>query len=449
VASSEIIIKELAGRKRTLRLVGAGLPKRGANWPGKQRLVTTWYPGNVAQASQQVIGPIEAQSQWSGEWNTTRLVRSPAIYEEGGSSTKLAFAHSLALVLEDIFRSGVLLEVTWAVDNENPFVTPQQISRQGRASDWDFAYDRIDDIVWKVTWDWIGRGLGQDRVALRNDGAATQSLNSLDLVLLAVDESVNNTQIQLTRRTIPRSANTFSLEQLDAMLDAPSKLMRDFAQSCNRISNRVRTLGDLIGKAANLPFKVTNQAIDIATSAVQSAIKFYDDCTRTPPDYYDTQQRLGSLTRAASYFKGGLDSSMRVAREASNAREQFRATQAQRAGTGLDGKGTKNLGPYQKPHKHTGGEQMQTDVYIVRPGDTLIGISQRFYGMPDGAADIAYANNLSLKTATPPVGKVLIIPPYKGIGAIQAGKAKPPIKPASSQNPTLPNGIGQQYPYTP
>lgn len=449
MATSEIIIEELAGQKRTLRLVGAGLPKRGANWPGKQRLVTTWYPGNVAQASQQVIGPIDPQSQWNGEWNTTRLLRSPAVYEEGGSSTKLAFAHSLALVLEDIFRGGALLQVTWAVDNGNPFTLPQQITRQGRASDWDFAYDRIDDIVWKVTWDWTGRGLGQDRVALRNDGAATQAFNSLDLVLLAVDESVNNTQIQLSKRTIPKSADKFSLEKLDAMLSAPSKLMKDFAQSCNRISNRVRTLGDLVGKAANLPFEITNQAIDIATTAVQSAAKFYDNCTRTPPDYYDTQQRIASLTRAASYFKGGIDASTQVTQQAISAREQFRGSQSERVGSGANGKGSKSAGPVQKPYKRTGGEKNQVEVYLVQPGDTLIGISQRFYGLPDGAADIAFANNLPLKTATPPVGKVLIIPPFKGMGAMLTGRGKPPIKPASSQNPVLPGGVGQQYPYAP
>ena len=453
MSKSEILIEELAGQKRKLRLRGAGLPKRGANWAGKQRLVTTWYPGNLAQASQQILGPVEPPSSWNGEWNTTRLVRTPALYETTGGVSQLAFAHAVALAFEDILRMGALLQVTWLVDNENDFILPQQILRQGRASDWNFAYDRIDDIVWTVNWEWTGRGATQERVAFRSDGATESALNNLDLALIAANEAINNTTIQLSKRTIPQSANKFTLEQLGALLNAPNLLMKDFSQTCNRISNRVKAVGGLITTGANLPFEVTNQALDIATTAVQAANSFYDSCTQTPPDYLDMQQRLASLTRAASYYKTALDTSAEIQKRAADAAIAIQAGSsggsagAHRGGTGANGKGAASR-TWLKP-KNPSGQKSQMDVYLVMPGDTLIGISVRFYGTPDGAADIAFANNLPLRTAQPPVGRVLIIPPYKGLGDGLAGKRLPGIKPADGENPELPGGVGRLYPWAP
>jgi nucleoid-associated protein YgaU len=49
-------------------------------------------------------------------------------------------------------------------------------------------------------------------------------------------------------------------------------------------------------------------------------------------------------------------------------------------------------------------------VYCVKDDDTPQKISQRFYGVPDHAADIMRANHLSWHTTQLPTGKQLVIP---------------------------------------
>lgn len=108
--TSEILIQEeLTARHREIVLRGAGLPLKGANFPATQRVVTTWYPGNSAQATQHVLGPIEKQSQWSGEWNTTRLLQQACLFRDAGVETQIVIADDLRSLLEDLFRGGALL----------------------------------------------------------------------------------------------------------------------------------------------------------------------------------------------------------------------------------------------------------------------------------------------------------------------------------------------------
>lgn len=433
---SELVIRELAGAKRSVRLIGAGLPKQGAAWGGKQRLVTTWYPGNAASATQQVLGPIEIPSQWSGVWNTTRLYRTPCIFEpRPGSQQRLVFADGLREVVEDMLRAGTLLQVYW-INAEAKTFGGRSITRVGRATDWNFSYARMDDIDWSITFEWTGRGLGQQKVTqFRSDGTNQANMALMSAISLAVDEAVNKTKIQLSKRTIPKSANKFSLEQLGQLLDAPSRLMRDFAQAMNRVSNRIGAISELINKTKGLPFSLTNQALDVATTAIQTSNRFYDSITKTPPELFETQQRLATLTRAASYIKGGVDSaSMAVARTYPITAE-IRAQIDTRRASGADGKAQ----PLASGAIATlGGQKTQVQVYLVKQGDTLIGISVAAYGVPEGAYGIAFSNGLKL-TAMPPVGKVLIIPPLNAGPGSSAGL---PTAPAGGLV-TLPGGAGQ------
>lgn len=433
---SELVIRELAGAKRQVRLIGAGLPKQGAAWGGKQRLVTTWYPGNGASATQQVLGPIEIPSQWSGVWNTTRLYRTPCIFEpRPGQQQRLVFADGLREIVEDMLRAGTLLQVYW-INAEAKTFGGRSIVRVGRATDWNFAYARMDDIDWSITFEWTGRGLGQQKVTqFRADGSNQANMALMSAISLAVDEAVNKTKIQLSKRTIPKSANKFSLEQLGQLFDAPSRLMRDFAQSMNRVSNRIKAISELINKTKGLPYELTNQALDVATTAIQTANGFYDAITKTPPELYETQQRLSTLTRAASYIKGGVDSASVAVARTYPITAEIRAQIATRRASGADGKA---LPTAAGGFATLGGQKTQVQVHLVKQGDTLIGIAVQFYGVPEGAFGIAFSNGLKL-TAMPPVGKVLIIPP---LNAGPSGGAQLPTAPAGGLV-TEPGGAGQ------
>lgn len=435
---SELVIRELAGQKRAIRLRGAALPKQGAaQWGGKQRLVTTWYPGNGSQATQQVLGPVESQTVLSGVWNTTRLYRLPALFEPTpGSHLPVAFADGLREIVEDFLRGGTLLQVLW-INAEAATFGGRSIQRIGRASDWNFNYQRMDDMEWSITFEWTGRGLGQQKVTqFRDDATSSTNIALLQAIIQSVGEATDKTKIQLSKRTIPNSANKFSLEQLGQILDAPGKLMKDFTQSMNRLSNRVKTLGDLINKAKGLPYELATQVIDACTTAVVSANHFRDAITRTPPEKYTTQASLAALTRAAAYTKGGIDAADQVASSMYAQQAAIRARVDVRRTSGPNGKA---LPPRANTPSVLNGQKLQVQTYLVRKGDTLASISQKFYGVVEGAYGIAFSNGLSLKTIAPPTGKVLIIPP---LSTGPGGSGLPPVAPAPGQV-VLPNGVGQ------
>lgn len=435
---SELLIRELAGLKREIRLRGAALPRQGAaQWGGKQRLITTWYPGNSAEATQQVLGPIENQSVFSGVWNTTRLTRLPAIYSPTvGTETPVAFADGLREIVETLLRGGTLLQVLW-INAEAATFGGRSIQRLGRATDWNFNYTRMDDLDWSITFEWASRGLSQQRVTqFRDDGTNAGKIAYLNNIILSVDESINSTKIQLSKRTIPKSANKFTLEQLGQIADGPGRLMKDFSQSMNRLSNRVKTLGDLINKVKGLPYELATQLIDACTGGIIAANHLRDSITQTPPEKYTTQQSLAALTRAAAYMKGGTDSADAVSSALYEQSATIRASVDVRRTSGPDGKA---LPPRRNVPSVLNGSRLQVQTYLVRKGDTLASISMKFYGVIEGAYGIAFGNGLPLKTVSPPVGRVLIIP---NLSTGPKGSKLPATAPAPGQV-VLPGGVGK------
>lgn len=433
---SELVIRELAGELREVRLLGPGLPKQGqAAWGGSLRAKTTWYPGNDANATQQVMGTTEKQSVLSGEWNSTRLSRTPCIYAPTpGQQVKVAQADVLRELLEAILRGGTLLDVLW-INAEAATFGARSIHRTGRAVDWQFTYDRMDDLAWTITFEWTGRGRDQQKVvAFRNDPTSGASIAKMQALGVVVDEAALKSKIQLSRRTVPNSANKFTLEQLGQLLDAPSQLMRSFAQSMNRVSNRVSTLGGLVTRGKGLPAELAGQFLDATTTAIQAAQVFYDSISRSPPENMQTQQTLASMTRAASYFKGGMDAANVVQQQAYTVSAEIRAEIDLRRATGVNGIAMPT-GP--NAASVLNGNARQIATHVVRAGDTFLSISALYYGTVDGAYGIASCNALSPKSI-PAIGRVLIIPPMST--GVQAS-GLPPV--AAAGGPTnQPGGVG-------
>jgi len=160
--ASSLRIEEQTGARRSLELRGGGLPHHWAAFPVEQRVVTKWSPGNSADATQQVLGPREGSPEWEGEWNTTLLVGTPCLYSErGGLQEKVARARTLANIVEAIVRSGALLTVTWTEDNSGQV----PVVRLGRIAKFEPAYRSNDDVRWRISWEWKGRGPAAKRVA--------------------------------------------------------------------------------------------------------------------------------------------------------------------------------------------------------------------------------------------------------------------------------------------
>ena len=142
--SSSLVIEELSGDKRVLELVGSGLPFQGATWTSALRVITKWYPGNNAEATQQVLGPIELPSDWEGKWSTTRLIATPCRFRQQGTDQLVTRASSLRTAADLLFSSGQRLRVTWGAGSTSD---ARWIVREGRAVEWAFPHDRMDDIA--------------------------------------------------------------------------------------------------------------------------------------------------------------------------------------------------------------------------------------------------------------------------------------------------------------
>ena len=297
---SEIIIVELTGKIRSVILRGGGLPFQGANYGGTQRVVTTWYSGNV-EAAQSILGPTLKPSQWQGMWRTTMLSRTPALVDINGDGNTIYVTRADVLrdCLEQIFEAGQRLRVTWR--NQIGDRPESVITRHGRCVEWDFGHDRADDIAWTMTWDWVSRGQSQQKVARLRGEASSPDLKALQL---ATEEIVENLLDEFAKQQelTSKLGQTFSLDTMMNMAQAPLDLMQDFAQDCKLIANRIGKVGELINQVRNLPTSLLGQLLSIANTAVSTANNFVDQMSQKSPESMTTSAQANQLTQAVAYY---------------------------------------------------------------------------------------------------------------------------------------------------
>lgn len=386
---SEIVITELTGKKRSVTLRGGGLPFQGAPYGGTQRLVTTWYPGNT-EAAQSVLGPTLKPSAWSGMWRTTLLSRTPALVdlEGGGSGQQVSRADLLRDSLELIFNAGQRLSVTWR--NQIGDRPERVITRHGRASDWDFAHDRADDIGWSINWEWVSRGESQQKIARMRSESMTPDMAALMLAaaeLAAFGDAVANAQ-----QATSKLGQTFSLDTLMSMVQAPLDVLNGFAQQCKLIANRVGKLGELVNQVKTLPTQLLGQALAVANTAVSTANNFVDTISQTSPEAMTTSASASQLSQAVSYYGDAMTQADLMKARALGLQQQVQSASVQ--------------------------QNTILAVHIVRGAITLDGergemlsaISSSYYGSPDQAPSIAKSNGLPLNQQFVERGNVLIIP---------------------------------------
>lgn len=396
MAASVVIIEERTGKKRRVELVGGGLPLQGANWSGMQLLVTSWNPGNP-EATQHVLGPQEVPSDWDFTWNTTRLLRSPiTVLNEDGQELTIARADVLVGFLDSIFRGGALLKVTWISNAANQSQGSPRQSRVGRAASWDFAYDRPDDINATVSFDWIGRGEDQPKSSdVRGEDliATTQAaINAAN----AASEAFARELREAFRPIAPRPT-TFTLGQIEAIANGPREFVDTFARRANAISNRLKKLGDIILTVREIPAAILGRLVDIANNGVSVANTFIDEISREGPETQSTRNKVSILTRNATALGRTLDQASRMAELMEKVAEAARRRQSSLRSS---------AGSSRRQDKFRSGESFK--VHVPRQGETLLTISQRYYGTPDLADELAVANGLPSYTITPPRAPIIV-----------------------------------------
>lgn len=438
INASTITIVELEGPQRSLTLTGAGLPSRGATWGGETRLKTKFPAGNP-EAVQHVIGPAEAPTELEGTWRTNLLTRTPATYvDESGSGQALTLASSLVDAMETIARGGALLEVTWSTDDG------RSILRQGRIGPYSSAFDRFDDVKWKVKFVWIGRGSTPSSVELAGDQAAaaktvSSALQALDDVALEVAQDAAQSwdpdnwgsASTLTLGDFEGFSATFTLDGLvSTSIDSAFSVGFGFGASVGfsatgdvgfgvgisssnptgagagflsgLVASVTATFADVqaalaAARAAKLtPLEQAREAAASARRIVRELGGAQNLVGQVPPELLSSTQQPGAIlraTRTAAQAAGQIDKAMSIALSLRSTTRQVLSgakvghDQVDRAGA---------------------GDQAKT--IISKAGETFASLAQRFYGSPDNAATIAKANGFAGYRIAPGGGVRLLIP---------------------------------------
>lgn len=410
--SSTITIEELTGTAqggpRRVILRGPSMPFMGAEWSAGNNVVTTFYPGNPV-GSQQMLGPREMPSAWQGEWNRTLLGKSPVIYRDETESDFLITRPDLVWdVLEDIFRKGALLRVTWSThgaemvgdfDKTLRVINSDRV-RDGRAKEWKFQPDRHTDIKWSITFDWLGRGGEQLRAAdVREDSDLAADANGLENSI-ALTRFLSEMRAKSLVPDVRLSASHITLGQLEALADAPNQLVLGVTRDLTAAVNQVKRVVDLGKKIGNIPDQIRNTITDFSRNTEAIAKKFDDSATRFPCELASKDKRVGPVMRGHVYMQRMSEQTRVNARLARNIIDKNKRFVADVAGQGkLVAKDTS---------ASRAGEVVAT--YVSKEGDTPQLVSMRFYGTPDRAIDILQMNRLPWHTPTFRRGTVLIIP---------------------------------------
>jgi hypothetical protein len=416
---SSVTIEELepttpGGKPRRLILVGGALPLAGqADWAGESSLVTTWYPGNGVEASQQLLGSKLASSSWTGEWNRTRMGRAPSyLFDETGAQRSIVDPTELYLAIEDFREAGARLRVTWSVKGREILGTNLssaeptdrsvdfEIVREGRIKTFKINPDRATDVKWTIQFDWSSKGGRIDRVAsVRRDEdlalastAATRAIDALDFYV--------DTKIVSVKKGARLSAGRLTLGQLESLANAPLKAVNAAMAKLRYNVNQFKRAGDLARKLASTPFALANSVLDFARNTTAIANQFVDSFGRTPPELLATKQKVADLARATKYF-GGIEQGMRGAASAASALD-VRMREALVAGA--------NRGALTVKESSTTRQGELIAIHVCKAGDTPQRVSQKYYRNPDQGEAILRANRRPLHTPTFRPGLILIIP---------------------------------------
>lgn len=180
---SSFVVTELTGKGRNLILQGRALPYQPFTLEGSMRAEFVWYPGNPV-ASAQMLGADEKPTTVTGKWKNRFLksqddfgapVIPTAIATLDGRQVEDAFA--LVTAVDEIRRSGQLLEVTW-----------DSFKRRGILTKFRHSWTRREDVEWEIEFTWISRGESEQAVSFSNKSIVNDFILS---VRVRVDELKN------------------------------------------------------------------------------------------------------------------------------------------------------------------------------------------------------------------------------------------------------------------
>lgn len=399
------------GKPMRLVLMGGGLPKKGgANWGTELREKTTWYGGN-REGSQQVLGPMEMPSTWSGEWNRTRLSRAACFfYDETGSKATLIDPIALVNAVDRLQLGGARLRATWAVRGSeiagNPTLGSASlrqvdvvIVREGRIKQFPWTPDGHTDIDWTMTWTWLGRGPSQARVAnAARDEDLTNATSAVASSVAFLEKTIAGKIAGLPKVTaVP---HTLTMGQIEAIANTPQLIAQKAAAKLRYNVGQFQRAAGIAKKVATTPLAIQNVALDLARNTTAVANSTVDEMGRIPIEYQSKNYRVASLARSGKYFGSVQDSLSTTARTGSNLEQRTR-------GAVVAG-GNRGVISVRDSSTTRAGDILS--IHVCKIGETPDRVSVRYYGTPDQADAILRSNRLPAHTPLFRPGQILVIP---------------------------------------
>jgi len=390
--SSTVTIEELTGRKRKLRLRGGGLPLHGTAFPAKMRLKTSWLPGNSTEAVQQVLGGEDGAPEWEGKWSTPTLASLPSHFTDGGDPKPIARAATLVDLVDLLRAAGSKLRITWAQDDDHVVV------REGRIAEFEPRFRTKDDVEWRITWEWTGRGGTSKRiVSLKKDGQLAKH-KQIESELSKLKAELTASSIISSNKDLFGSASHFSLGQLEGFLDGIKNFTGKFASSIELLGTRIKQIGDLVQSVEDLPADIAQQFVDAAATVMSDCAAFSDAVSVSGPEAYtrfDQSASVATIAHAANYLSGAKAASDRVVLACAEARAALLKKGGQSPGSAsANGKPMPDL----------------AGIVIAKQGDTFASIAKRVLGDPSLGPAVARATGYSLFDQAPRIGEVVIVP---------------------------------------
>lgn len=407
----ELVATSPGGQPRVLVLIGPSLPiKGGAKWGGDTRLVTSWYPGNGIEATQQNLGPVEMPSDFNGEWNRTRMGRCPAVYrDETGAQRQVVEPMELYEIFDSIRMGGARLRVTWAATGDrligNTLEGRSQpvdwkIIREGRIKTFEITPDTEVDIHWTANFEWVGRGGVQDKAAsVRRDDDLSLATQAVQQSISALDFFVDTKMVSL-RPDARLSASTFTLGQFEKLAGFPKKLVDDATAKLRYNLNQFKRVSDVVQKLAFSPVSMANSAVDFARNTTAIANQFVTSLGQTPVELQSLNNKVSDLTRASKHFGQVADAMTIAARRGAELEAKLREVRVTGGNRG-------QIGVKESSVTRAGDI---VAIHVCKDGDTPIRLSVKFYQSADHADAILRANRLPGHTPTFRRGQIVVIP---------------------------------------
>lgn len=342
--ASSLTITELTGDKRVVELSGRALPAKPYALGGSQRRSIEWYIGNPVGVLQ-VYGAQEKETTITGWWKDMFLgevVGHPPYAKLNGEQVGTAVL--LATIMEDIRRKGQEVKVTWFA-----------FTRFGLLDDFTHKWHTTHDVEYEIKFSWTRvdeNSLGDipfvNSVAASDLADAPQAFTALANQYQDASDSF---------------ASGFSPNAQGAVDDTDT-MSADVADQVDEFSDAIVQ----VTVGATAPGETASRISGICDGIKITASELHDQ-------YQDVVD--GARLDIAGPFALLLADRFTV-RDQADLADQTAALAAQQQRKILSQASSQNL-----------------RVFVARQGDTLMRVSNVFYGTPDDWRALMYYNNLS------------------------------------------------------